>query len=440
TKSISRFARNTVDSLTVTRDLKSHGVEVFFEKENISSMDPQAELIFTIMSSVAQEESRSISENVRWGRQRSMEAGKVSVAWSRFLGYEKGPDGLPKIVEEEAKVVRDIYQWFLNGKSFSEIAKELTIRGIKTPGGKDEWQYGTVRSILTNEKYKGDARLQKTYTVDFLTKEVRVNHGERKQWYIHDSHDAIIDPGMFELVQKEIARRCHRKGKYYDSPFANKLICGQCGAFYSHKTWHSDRPSKKCVWRCVDKYEGPEICRTPKLEDDQIIEAYLIALNRLMKGLEGYTSEYKERFLWNIGNNTALNASKDKLYEETQSLIEMANKMVEDNARRAQNQESYEKKFNELCERIEQNKSEIEKIDDEISANLARREEVKLFLDSLKDSLSQITKFDIRQWHHIVEDVVVMPNQTLVFHFRTGQEETVKLEEVPIKRYDGSQS
>lgn len=153
TKSISRFARNTVDSLSMTRELKTYGTEVYFEKENISSMDAQAELLFTIMSSLAQEESRSISENVRWGVQRSMESGKISIAYSNFLGYEKGPDGLPHVVEEEAKIVRDIYHQFLLGKTYNEIANDLTSRGIASPSGKSKWTYSTVRSILTNEKY-----------------------------------------------------------------------------------------------------------------------------------------------------------------------------------------------------------------------------------------------------------------------------------------------
>lgn len=188
TKSISRFARNTVDALTITRQLKAEGIEVYFEKENISSMDSQAELIFTIMSSIAQEESRSISENVRWGIKRSMEAGKFSLPWKHLLGFERGPDGLPQIVEEEAKIVRSIYRDYLNGKSLLGIAKELTAHHVKTPCGRDKWSPETIRNILTNEKYKGDAVLQKTYTVDFLSKEVRRNNGERKQWYIRDSH------------------------------------------------------------------------------------------------------------------------------------------------------------------------------------------------------------------------------------------------------------
>ena len=202
TKSISRFARNTVDSLSVTRQLKAHNVGVYFEKENIDSLDPRSELIFTILSSIAQEESRSISENVRWGQKRSMEAGNVHLPWSSFLGYEKGPDGLPKIVPEQAKIVKEIYRLFLEGKTLRQIARTLEERGVKSPTNSDKWYSETIKSILSNEKYKGDARLQKTYTVDFLSKEIRVNHGEVKQWYVKGSHECCPYVNTFEPPQK----------------------------------------------------------------------------------------------------------------------------------------------------------------------------------------------------------------------------------------------
>lgn len=170
TKSISRFARNTVDTLTTIRSLKEKGIEVYFEKENIYTLDAKGEVMLTIMSSLAQEESRSISENVIWGKRRSMEEGKVSLAYSRFLGYEKGPDGILQIVEEEAKIIRKIYSLFLEGRTVRSIADQLTSEGIRTPAGKTQWSVSTIMSILQNEKYKGDALLQKTYTVDFLSK------------------------------------------------------------------------------------------------------------------------------------------------------------------------------------------------------------------------------------------------------------------------------
>ena len=181
TKSVSRFARNTVDSLTTVRKLKEKGVEVYFEKENIYTLDSKGELFITIMSSLAQEESRSISENVTWGQRKRMADGKVTMPYGRFLGYRKGEDGLPEIAPEEAEVVRLIYKSFMEGLSYYKIAKMLMEREIPAPAGGEKWHIRTVESILTNEKYKGSALLQKKFTVDFLTKKQKVNEGEVPQ-------------------------------------------------------------------------------------------------------------------------------------------------------------------------------------------------------------------------------------------------------------------
>ena len=204
TKSISRFARNTVDTLQTVRNLKEAGVEVFFEKENLHTFDPKCEMLLTIMSSLAQEESRSISENIRWGKRKSMQDGKVSLPYSCFLGYQKGADGRLEIVEREAKIVRRIYRMFLRGNSISSIAKFLTKHGVLTPRKKKKWSAATVKNILKNEKYKGDALLQKTYIEDYLTKKRRKNTGELPQYYVKNSHPAIIPPEVFDEVQEKL--------------------------------------------------------------------------------------------------------------------------------------------------------------------------------------------------------------------------------------------
>ena len=430
TKSISRFARNTVDSLTITRKLKAVGVEVFFEKENISSMDAQAELIFTIMSSVAQEESRSISENVRWGHQRSMEAGKVHLPWGHFLGYRKGTNGLPEIVEEEAVVIRDMYRRFLSGETLKCIADTLTKQGIKTPTGKDIWSVETVRHILTNEKYKGDARLQKTYTVDFLTKEVRVNNGERKQWYIQDSHDAIVSPETFELVQKELERRAGRHGRFYDSPFTRKIICGDCGAYYGHRVWHSNDPYRKNIWLCNEKYENGSICRPPKVTDEEIMQTFLIAVNRLPQDRNAYCDEYEREFLPFIGDTMELEAKRSALTKKLNDQIAQIERLVLENAQKTQNQNVYVKEFDAINSSIEQKKILIHDIEQQISVALSKKENARIYLEGLRNTASDtlITKFDIRLWHALVEYAKVMPDKTIIFHFRNGNEETVKLE------------
>ena len=207
TKSVSRFARNTVDSLTTIRKLKDKGCECYFEKENIWTFDSKGELLITIMSSLAQEESRSISENVTWGQRKRFADGKVSMPYKRFLGYEKGKNGQPVINKKEAETVRLIYKLFLQGKTAAGICKHLMEQGIPTPTGKTKWSQTTVMSILQNEKYKGDALLQKKFTVDFLTKKTKVNEGEVPQYYVEGSHPAIISALDFDMVQAEIARR-----------------------------------------------------------------------------------------------------------------------------------------------------------------------------------------------------------------------------------------
>ncbi len=298
TKSISRFARNTVDSLVITRELKKNGVEIFFEKENISSMDSQAELIFTIMSSIAQEESRSISENVRWGMLRRMESGQLIVPWKNFLGFECGPDGLPQIVEEEATIVRQIYRDYLNGLGIRQIAKKLAAQGIKAPCGGDRWSPETIRNILSNEKYMGDAILQKTYTVDFLSKEVRVNHGERKQWYISDSHDAIVSPEAFRQVQSELKQRTNfRTSRFHHSPFTYKLYCGKCGAFLGYRKWDLTKENLLEKWFCGPCYKKDPQADIVMLNDSQIKKAFLVALGRVMENYKWTPDEYEQEFM-----------------------------------------------------------------------------------------------------------------------------------------------
>ncbi|MDU5005218.1 MAG: recombinase family protein [Actinomyces sp.] len=210
TKSVSCFARNTVDSLTTVRKLKDKGVEVFFEKENIWTLDSKGELLITIMSSLAQEESRSISENVTWGHRKRFQDGKVYMPYGNFLGYNRGPDGKPVINPEQAQIVRRIYRQYLEGMSIPQIATSLEADGIPTPMRRAKWSHTTIHSILTNEKYKGDALLQKRFTVDFLTKQRKTNEGEVPQYYVTGSRPAIIDPETWELVRYELAKNTNQ--------------------------------------------------------------------------------------------------------------------------------------------------------------------------------------------------------------------------------------
>ena len=281
TKSVSRFARNTVDSLITVRKLKEKGIEVYFEKENIYTLDSKGELLITLMSSLAQEESRSISENVTWGQRKRMADGKVTIPYGRFLGYRKGDDGLPEIVPEEAEVVRLIYRSFMEGLTANKIAQMLMKQGIPTPSGQKKWYSSTIESILTNEKYKGSALLQKKFTVDFLTKKVKINEGEVPQYFVEHSHPPIIDPEEFELVQAEISRR-KAIGKVYSSSniFSAKIICSCCDGYFGSKVWHSTSKYRRVIWQCNHKFQNGEKCNTPHLYEDDIKRSSLRSVSK----------------------------------------------------------------------------------------------------------------------------------------------------------------
>ena len=288
TKSISRFAKNTIDTLTTVRQLKEKGIEVFFEKENIYTLDSKGELLITIMSSIAQEESRSISENVTWGQRKRFADGKVSLPYKNFLGYRRGKDGKPQIVESEAKIVRKIYRLFLEGLTPTHIARTLTEEGIPTPGGKVIWQNSTVESILTNEKYKGDALLQKKYTVDFLSKKQKINEGEVPQYYVEGSHEGIVTAEVFDLVQYELHRRKSLNTSYCSkSPFSSRLICGECGGTYGAKIWDSNNKYRREIYQCNHRHgrhSGDGLgCKPPHLTAGEIKGAFIGAFNSCIK-------------------------------------------------------------------------------------------------------------------------------------------------------------
>ena len=421
TKSISRFARNTVDTLTTVRKLKEKGIEVYFEKENIHTLDGKGELLITIMSSLAQEESRSISENVTWGQRKRFADGKVALPYANFLGYRKGEDDLPEIVEEEAVIVRLIYRLFLYGKSPSAIANYLIDEGIPTPTGKKVWRSKVVESILTNEKYKGDALLQKRFTVDFLTKKQKINEGEVPQYYVANSHPAIIPPEIFDLVQYEIKRR-KRDGRWTSStyPFSGKIICGECGGVYGSKVWHSNTPNRCLIWQCNEKQRGQH-CKTPHLTDADIQYAFLIAFNMRLEGREEILAAYQE--IANIiGDTSELDTEKVFLQNESEVVVELIRKAIEDNAHKAIDQGEYEKRYNALCSRYETARKRLLEIEDIRLERRAKKTKIALFLEELEKQENLVTEYDEELWYTTVDFVTVYEDGRLVFTFRDGNE------------------
>lgn len=429
TKSISRFARNTVDTLTTVRTLKDHKVEVYFEKENIYTFDAKGEVMLTIMGSLAQEESRSISENVTWGKRRSMEEGKFSLAYKHFLGYEKGENGLPKIVEHEAKIIREIYQLFLDGSTARSIADYLTLRQIPTPRGRKKWSTSTIMSILQNEKYKGDALLQKTYTVDFLTKKVKKNCGEVPQYYIENSHPAIIDAETFDLVQKEIERRKpHRYQLHRSSPLNAKIICGKCGGFYGRKVWHSNSKYRKSVWQCNHKFDNESHCSTPNLNEDEIKNAFVIAFNQMLDDKAEHLVRLEE-LQKELSDTSSLDEQLEAATSEHARLLAELRRYMEENTRQIQDQTEYNRRFSEMDTACQKQEEIIAQLKKQLIDQHTRKEQAARFLRILTECCNPIKEFDTDFWSSMIENVTVSQNKTLSFRFYDGAVIDIKLPE-----------
>jgi Site-specific recombinases, DNA invertase Pin homologs len=431
TKSVSRFARNTVDSLTTVRKLKEVGCEVWFEKENIYTLDSKGELLITIMSSLAQEESRSISENVTWGQRKRMADGKVSLPYAQFLGYEKGDDGLPKVVPAEAEIVRLIFRLYMEGKTFSAISKHLERHGIPSPAGKKTWQTGVVQSILTNEKYKGHALMQKTYCADFLTKKIVKNMGQVQQYYVEDSHPAIIEPDEFDAVQLEIERR-KSLGRPISttSIFASRLVCADCGGHFGKKVWgsyKSDKTYRKEVWRCNDKYKRLDKpgngCQTPHITEEEIKSRFLHAFNSLMSDRDGLIEDCRlaQGILCDI---TSIDAQLTDLHNEIEVVTELSRKAIFENAHNAVNQTEWAERNNAYLDRHRKASGRVDELEATKRERLGKAKIIEGFIKDIESRPLAITEFDDKLWLAVIDTATVSKDGTMTFRFRNGTEIT----------------
>lgn len=295
TKSISRFARNTVDCLNYIRALKELGIAVIFEKENINTLQSDSEILITLMGAFAQAESESISANVRWGKRQAMREGKATIQYQKLYAYRRGEDGRPEIVPEQAEVVKHIYNQFLMGASLRMIKAKLESNGIPNVAGDAAWTLSSIRSILSNEKYCGDVLLQKTYISDCISRKVIKNTGQLPMYLIQNHHEGIISREIFDAVQTELARRNAGKSpskKYaptgkaaYSSKYAlsERLVCGECGTLYRRCTW-SKNGKKRVVWRCVSRLDyGTKYChQSPSMDEEPLQRSILAAINSAM--------------------------------------------------------------------------------------------------------------------------------------------------------------
>ena len=419
TKSISRFARNTLDCLKYIRQLKSKNIAVFFEKENINTLDAKGEVCLTIMASLAQQESQSLSQNVRLGLQYRYQQGKVQVCTNRFLGYDKDNEGNLVINPEEAEIVRRIFREYLEGRSYYEIGKGLTADGIKTAAGSDVWAATTLRKILSNEKYIGDALLQKTVTTDFLNKKRVKNKGLVPQYYVENNHEAIIPRHIYMLVQEEMVRRARietgtGKRRVYSGKFALSSIvyCAHCGDIYQRTHWLDrgvDRPMWRCASRLRKKTSGID-CPARTISETALHAAVVMAVNQAI--------EQKD---------TLLPAVRKRLESKSCGGKENSNnkKMAELDARLETLQRELLKRANakggidELLDEIDTVREDKQKLLLENAANTSTLQQLDEFEAFFKEHPAGVTEYDESLVRKLIEKVTVYDDH-MSFEFKSG--------------------
>ena len=389
TKSISRFARNTLDCLKYIRQLKDMNIPVLFEKESINTMDAKDEVLITIMASLAQQESQSLSQNVKMGLQYRYQQGKVQINHNRFLGYTKDADGNLIIDPEQAEIVKRIYREYLEGLSMDKIAAGLERDGILTGAGGKKWHTSTINKILRNEKYIGDALLQKTYTTDFLNKTRVKNNGLVPQYYVEGNHEAIIPKDIYLQVQEELVRRrvvktsANGKKRSYSCNhcFSQIVICGECGEIFRRLHWNN-RGVKSIVWRCISRLESTGLeCHARTINELDLQESVLTALNELLVDKSKYQKQLQQNIASVIRASAAITTDgiDEKLMELQQELVKKAN-----------NKEAYDEIADQIFALREKRQ--------QASMDTVQRDEqlqrITELQDFIKDQSSDLTVFD----------------------------------------------
>ena len=419
TKSVSRFGRNTLDGLQYTRKLKRLGIGVYFEKENVNTLHMDNEMILTFFFSQAQAESESLSGNVKWGHRKN------------FMGYRRGPDGAPEIDEEQAKIVRRIFARYLLGDSVGTIRKGLEADGIKTVRGNDKWSDSVIQGMLQNEKYIGDALLQKTYIADLFSHQSKKNMGELPKYYVHDCHPAIIDRETFRKVQEEMARRSSKKrtsskaktqlGKYSGKyALSELLICGECGSPYRRTTYmpHGERVY---VWRCLNRMEnGKRICKhSPTFAERDLHGVVMSAMNELF-------SQQVARNIVRDCVTSALAGAQPELslpaLENQLRLVEERQKELLGLAYQDANNSFYDDELQKILEvkaQLLEMRAEVERTQPATTEldHRIERIESELALDS-----GAITEYDDTMARQLISNIKVLDRERLLIRFKDGTE------------------
>ena len=430
TKSVSRFSRNNLDCLMYVRELKQKGIPIIFEKEGINTMQVSSELLISLFGGLSQAESESISMNVKMGKRHSLKNGNVSFCYSSFLGYKRGADGKPEIVPEEAEVVRRIYNEYLIGKTLKMIANGLTEDGILTPRKTTQWTGGVIKSILTNEKYKGDALLQKTFIVDCISKKAKKNNGELPMYYVENSHPAIIERSIFDRVQAEMARRSSKRktkevgtktelGKYSGKYALSEILyCGECGKPYRRVTWNI-RGNRKIMWRCVSRLDyGKKYCKcSPSIEETILHGAIAETITRKAQ-IEGASTD---RILQHIEmyqsqqDTSSILAKQERLRELQRKFDDLTSIDIEQ-ADTGEFDEQFESLMTEI-HTIEDELSEMERQKSELEKTPEQLEEMATIIDGLKNHPVQYDDLVTRQLIHYIK---VVSKDKLQIYFKDG--------------------
>ena len=432
-KSVSRFARNTVDTLNFTRELRGLGIPVIFEEQNINSIYPESEFLITLHGAFAQAESESTSSRVRWGKRQAMKSGHVAMHYKQLLGYEKGPDGRPVIVPEQAETVRFIYDRYLAGDSIREIKAVLEGREIPTVSGKKEWMGSHIRSILTNEKYCGDVLLQKTFIQDCISKKVIPNTGQLPKYLIQNHHEGIVSRQTFDAVQLEMARRNAKagatrkstptgRGKYSGKyVLSNLLFCGECGTAYRRCVW-TQHGMKRPVWRCVSRLDyGKKFCtHSPTLDEEPLQQAVLAAINASMADhdvLDQQLTAAMERELAPLLGESMSLADIDRALEE---LSGQFNRLLAEAS--ANPSEDYTERFRTLSESTAQLKEKKARLEGACQEQGKLQNRLRAVSAAMEHMSAALIEWNEDVIHQLLEKVTVLSRERIRVTFRDGRE------------------
>ncbi len=415
TKSISRFARNTVDCLKYIRALRELGIGVCFEKENINTLEMDTELMLTFMGAFAQAESESISENVKWGKRHAIREGNVFVNFKRLYGYSVREDGTPEVDPEKAEAIRSIFQWYLEGDSLRMIKQKLEDAGIPNPSGEAEWKTSAIKTILANEKYCGDALGQKTFKDNLMSGRTVKNTGQLPMVLVQNNHPAIVSREMYQAVQAELARRNAGRSpsqksaptgrSCYTSKYAlsERLVCGECGTLYRRCTWKG-KEKPRAVWRCVNRLDyGKKYCHdSPTMDEEPLQQAILEAINSAASSKESLTARVTDALMAEM---SALPGS-GKTLGEIQQRLEALDREFDNLLSRTENAEENAARFKALSDEMTSLKAQRENIAAQLRKNGAAGARVQNAVSAVKQVNHQFTEWDetlIRQLVHTVK-------------------------------------